>query len=196
LGQQQQQLWQSPPPHIISYFSFGLAWLVGRIGGAAQDRPVRLVAVRVCVCLLSFLTRVVQSATPVSDESVSVGWWCGRLLLYFTLSLVLSLSPCPQHQQQLGRPSPSSSSPPSCIVSHQLIFAIDFRSDRFILPSVPRLTRHLPGQFFSALHLLSPCHSYRRRLCFRLTIELPIALLRVPVCIWYDVGTRDGRHCR
>jgi hypothetical protein len=46
------------------------------------------VAVRVCVCLLSFLTRVVQSATPVSDESVSVGWWCGRLLLYFTLSLI------------------------------------------------------------------------------------------------------------
>jgi hypothetical protein len=74
--------------------------------------------------------------------------------------------------------------------------SLDFRSDRFILPSVPRLTRHLPGQFFSALHLLSPCHSYRRRLCFRLTIELPIALLRVPVCIWFDVGTRDGRHCR
>jgi hypothetical protein len=49
---------------------------------------------------------------------------------------------------------------------------------------------------FSLQYISSPCHSYRRRLCFRLTIELPIVLLRVPVCIWFDVGTRDGRHCR
>ena len=75
-------LWVLPLPisssHITS-FSFGL---VGRLdSGGGPSRPT---GCRVLSSLLFHWCRTVSHA--VSDESVSVGWWCGRLLLYFTLS--------------------------------------------------------------------------------------------------------------
>jgi hypothetical protein len=126
---------------------------------------------------------------------VSVGWWCGRLLLYFTLSLislsllVLSTSnnlAARRRRRRRRRRVLSLISSSSLLTFGRIV--------SFFHPSLDS-----PDTFqvsFSLQFISSPCHSYRRRMFPSLTIELPIVLLRVPVCIWFDVGTRDGRHCR